>query len=336
MSLTVVCGGFWGDEGKGKILSYLALKDNPSIVVRAGVGTNAGHTIQFQNKEYKLRMVPSGFVNPEIRLLIGAGVLVDPNVLLKELDDTNTHDCFGVDYQSGIIESKHIEIDSTNGHLKGKIGSTGSGTGPANVDRALRKLKVAKEIPELEPYLTDVSVEINDALDEGKAVQAEGSQAILLSLYHGSYPYVTSKDTSAAAICSDIGVGPTKVTDVVVVLKSFVTRVGTGELPGELPKEEVEKRGWTEYGAVTGRLRRAAPFNFELAKKAVRLNGATQIALTKLDILFPEIAKANNVDLIKGNIEEFIENIEDATKTKVSIIGTGPAAEDIIDLRQNS
>jgi len=335
MSLTVVCGGFWGDEGKGKILSYLALKDVPSIVVRAGVGTNAGHTILFQNKEYKLRMVPSGFVNPDIRLLIGAGVLVDPKVLLKEIDETNTHECLGVDYQSGIIEEQHIEIDSTNAHLKGKIGTTGSGTGPANVDRVLRKLKLAKDIPQLEPYLTDVSIEINDALNEGKAVQAEGSQAILLSLYHGSYPYVTSKDTSAAAICSDIGVGPTKVSDVMVVMKSFITRVGTGELPGELSKEEVEKRGWTEYGAVTGRLRRAAPFNYDLAKKAVRLNGATQIALTKLDIIFPEIAKANDTDLIKGNIAEFIDKIEEATKIKVSIIGTGPAAEDIIDLREN-
>jgi adenylosuccinate synthase len=335
MTLTVICGGFWGDEGKGKILSYLALTDKPAIVVRAGVGTNAGHTIEYENKEYKLRMIPSGFINPSIRLLIGAGVLVDPKVLFKELDETKTHERFGVDYQSGIIEDKHIELDSTNGHLKGKLGTTGSGTGPANVDRALRKLKVARDIPELNPYLTDVSVEINDALDQGLKVQAEGSQAILLSLFHGSYPYVTSKDTSAAAICSDIGVGPTKVSEVVVVLKSFVTRVGTGELPGELPMDEVKKRGWTEYGAVTGRPRRAAPFNYDLAKKAVRLNGATQIAVTKFDIIFPEIAKSNDINQIKGEAEDFINRIEDETKVKVAFIGTGPSAEDIIDLREH-
>ncbi|MCG3258152.1 MAG: adenylosuccinate synthetase [Candidatus Heimdallarchaeota archaeon] len=333
MPFTVVCGGFWGDEGKGKLLSYLALKDDLESVVRAGVGTNAGHTIEFEGREYKLRMVPSGFVNPRVRMLIGAGVLVDPNVLFKELKETKTEDRMGVDYQCGIIEQKHIEIDSTDAHLKGKIGSTGSGTGPANMDRAMRSLKLARDIPELQPYLTDVSVEINDSLDEGKNVMAEGSQAILLSLFHGSYPYVTSKDTSAAAICSDVGVGPTRVDEVIVVMKAFLTRVGTGDLPGELSEEETVKRGWTEYGAVTGRLRRAAPFNYDLAKKSVRLNGATQIALTKLDIVFPEISKSNDTDMIKGDVAEFIDKIEEATKIKVAIIGTGPSAEDIIDLR---
>ncbi len=335
MSFNIVCGGAFGDEGKGKILSYLAISDDPAIVARAGVGTNAGHTIQIKGKEYKLRMIPSGFGNPETRLLIGAGVLVDPDVLFREIKDTQTQDRIGVDYQSGIIEKKHREIDSSNTHLKDKIGSTGSGTGPANMDRALRKLKIARDIPMLEPYLTDVSVEINDALDEGKNVIGEGSQAILLSLFHGTYPYVTSKDVSAAAICSDLGVGPTKVSDVIVVLKSFLTRVGTGELPGELSVEEVEKRGWTEYGAVTGRLRRAAPFNFELAKKAVRLNGATQIALTKLDIIYPETAKTNDINSLKGEALEFIDRIEEETKVKISIIGTGPSSEDIIDLREN-
>ena len=335
MPFTVVCGGFWGDEGKGKLLSYLALKDDLESVVRAGVGTNAGHTIDFEGREYKLRMVPSGFVNPKVRMLIGAGVLVDPNVLFKELKETKTEDRMGVDYQCGIIEQKHIEIDSTNAHLKGKIGSTGSGTGPANMDRAMRSLKLARDIPELQPYLTDVSVEINDSLDEGKNVMAEGSQAILLSLFHGSYPYVTSKDTSAAAICSDVGVGPTRVDEVIVVMKAFLTRVGTGDLPSELSEEETVKRGWTEYGAVTGRLRRAAPFNYDLAKKSVRLNGATQIALTKLDIVFPEISKSNNSDKIKGDVVEFVDKIEEATKIKVTLIGTGPSTDDIIDLRNS-
>ncbi|MHA1419041.1 MAG: adenylosuccinate synthetase [Candidatus Heimdallarchaeaceae archaeon] len=320
MSFSIVCGGFWGDEGKGKILSYLAIADDPAIVARAGVGPNAGHTIIFEGKEYKLRLVPSGFINPKIRLVIGAGVLINPQVLLKELEVTKTKDRLGVDFQSGIIEPNHIEIDSTDAHLKGKIGSTGSGCGPANMDRALRKLKLAKDIPELKPYLTDVSVEIDDTLKEGNKVIAEGSQAILLSLFHGSYPYVTST---------------TKVTDVIVVLKSFVTRVGTGDLPGELSVEEIEKRGWTEYGAVTGRLRRAAPFNYDLARKAVRLNGATQIALTKFDVLFPDTARASNIDQIKKEAKDFIDRVEEETKVKVALIGTGPSAEDIIDLREN-
>ncbi|MHA1551570.1 MAG: adenylosuccinate synthetase, partial [Candidatus Heimdallarchaeaceae archaeon] len=265
MTFSIVCGGFWGDEGKGKILSYLAIADDPAIVARAGVGPNAGHTIEFEGKEYKLRLVPSGFINPKIRLVIGAGVLINPQVLIKELEVTKTKDRLGVDFQSGIIEPNHIEIDSTDAHLQGKIGSTGSGCGPANMDRVLgkigstgsgcgpanmdrvlRKLKLAKDIPELKPYLTDVSVEIDEVLNEGKQVIAEGSQAILLSLFHGSYPYVPSKDVSAAAICSDLGVGATKVTDVIVVMKSFVTRGGTGELAGDLSVEKKKKRGWTE------------------------------------------------------------------------------------------
>ena len=335
MSFSIVAGGFYGDEGKGKVLSYLALADNPDIVARAGVGPNAGHTIKFEGIEYKLRLIPSGFINPTSRLLIGAGVLVNPHVLLKELETTKSKNRVGIDFQSGIIESSHIETETANNHLMKKIGSTGSGCGPANVDRVLRKLKIAREIPELQPYLTDVSIEIDDALKAGKSIVAEGSQAILLSLYHGTYPYVTSKDVSAAAICSDLGVGPMKVTDVIVVLKSFVTRVGTGDLPGELSKEETEKRGWTEYGAVTGRLRRAAPFNYDLARKAVRLNGATQIALTKFDILYPETAGVNNIDQIKGEAEEFLNRIKEETNVKVSIIGTGPSAKDIIDLREN-
>ncbi len=335
MTLTIICGGFWGDEGKGKILSHLALVDKPSIVARAGVGPNAGHTIFFKGKEYKLRLIPSGFINPDTRLLIGAGVLINTKVLFKEIEDTKSQSKLGIDYQVGIIEDKHIEMDSKNKHLSGKIGSTGSGTGPANMDRAMRSLKIARDIPELQEFLTDVSTEINDALDQGENVLAEGSQATFLSLYHGTYPYVTSKDTTSSAICSDIGVGPKKVDEVIVVMKSFITRVGTGELPGELSEEETIEKGWVEYGAVTGRLRRAAPFNFELAKKAVRINSATQIALTKLDIVYPKIAKSNNVDNLKGEALEFIDTIEAKTRCKVTLIGTGPGTEDIIDLREN-
>lgn len=335
MTFQIVCGAFWGDEGKGKIVTHLALNDNPAIVARAGTGPNAGHTIVYQGEKYKLRMIPSGFINPKARLLIGAGVLVNPEILLKEIKHTNTQDRIGVDFQAGIIEKQHIELDTKNGHLKNKIGTTGSGCGPANMDRALRKLKVARNIPELHPYLADVSEEINTALDEGEMVVAEGSQATFLSLYHGTYPYVTSHDTSAAGVCSDLGVGPTRVDEVIIVMKSFITRVGDGELPGELPFEELEKRGWVEYGTVTGRPRRAAPFNFDLARKAVRINGATLIALTKLDILYPEIAGATSVDKIKGEIADFIDRIEESTKVKVGIIGTGPGAKDIIDLREN-
>ncbi|MCJ7469527.1 adenylosuccinate synthetase, partial [Candidatus Bathyarchaeota archaeon] len=154
------------------------------------------------------------------------------------------------------------------------------------------------------------------------------------SLFYGTYPYVTGRDTSASAICSEAGVGPTKVDNVLVVLKSFMTRVGTGPLPGELPKEEALKRGWFETAAGTGRDRRSAPFNFELARKAVIVNGATQAALTKLDVLHPECKSARTYDELPMEAEHFINEIEKQTGIPVVLIGTGPEALDIIDRRK--
>ncbi|MEK6971513.1 MAG: adenylosuccinate synthetase, partial [Thermoproteota archaeon] len=281
MPSTVIVGGFFGDEGKGKVVSYLALKDNPSIVVRGGAGPNAGHTIADGDKVYKVRMLPSGFLNKSSKVMIGPGVVINPTILLKEIEDFGVSDRAFVDQRCGIIEETHVERDSM---LKNTIGSTGSGTGPANADRAMRTLKLAKDIDSLSAYLEDVPTAINQALDENKGVLVEGTQGTYLSLWHGTYPYVTSKDVTASGICSDIGLGPKKVDEVMVVFKSYVTRVGAGPLENELASDTISKKGWSEWGTVTGRQRRAAEFSFSLAKKAIMLNSATQIAITKLDV----------------------------------------------------
>ncbi|MEA2070975.1 MAG: adenylosuccinate synthetase [Asgard group archaeon] len=333
MTTTIIVGGFWGDEGKGKIISYIGYSENPAIIARGGVGTNAGHTVVYKGKKYGLRMIPSGFTSEKSRLLIGAGVLVDPEILLKEIEETGCKNRIGVDYQAGIIEEKHRKKDQTNKHLSDKIGSTGTGCGPANVDRAMRTLKIAEEIPKLEPYLTDVSKEINDAINMDKNVVLEGTQGTMLSLFHGTYPYVTSKDVSAPQICSDVGVGPTVIDEVILVFKAFMTRVGAGPMPGTLSEKEAEKRGWIEYGTVTGRARRAAAIDFDIARKSVRLNGATQIALTKLDIMFPELKGANKKQQLTAQAKKFIEKIEGETGIPVTFVGTGPEAEALIDLR---
>jgi adenylosuccinate synthase len=333
MSSTVVVGGFFGDEGKGKIISYLAQNDNPSIVVRGGAGPNAGHTIEDGNKKYKVRMLPSGFLNKKARLMIGPGVVINPDVLHKEIKEFDVAKRSFIDNNCGIIEKTHTDADS-GGRLKEKIGSTGSGTGPANADRAMRTLKMAKDIPSLKPYLTDVAQELHTALDSDQNVLVEGTQGTFLSLWHGTYPFVTSKDVTASGICADIGLGPKNVDDVMVVFKSYVTRVGTGTLEGELPMDEVAKRGWSEVGTVTGRQRRAAEFDFDLARRAVMLNSATQIALTKLDVLFPECAHKNSFDDLSDAAKKFVTQIEDHTDVAVTLIGTGPGVTDIIDLRQ--
>ncbi|MDI6691601.1 MAG: adenylosuccinate synthetase [Candidatus Bathyarchaeota archaeon] len=332
MPCTVIAGAFWGDEGKGKIISYLALKDKLDVCVRTG-SVNAAHTVWIEGKRYALHMVPAAFVYEKCRLFIGAGSNIHVAQLLKEIEETKVENRIGIDNQASIIEEKHSTQDKTSAHLKG-LGTTGWGVGPAIEERVRRTAKIAKDIPELKPYLTDVAEEVNNAIDEGKKVLLEGTQGLLLSLYHGTYPYVTARDTSAAAICSEAGVGPTSVDDVLIVFKSFMTRVGAGPLPGELTKEEALKRGWFETAAGTGRDRRSAPFNFELARKAVKINGATQAALTKLDAVYPQCKGIRNYEELSKEAKEFVKEIERQTGISVVLIGTGPEALDIVDRRK--
>ena len=332
MGSTVVIGGFFGDEGKGKIISYLALHDKPSIVVRGGAGPNAGHTIKDGEKTYKVRMLPSGFLNKDAKVMVGPGVVVNPSVLLKEINDFGVEGRAFLDYNCGIIEESHREADS-QGRLKEKIGSTGSGTGPANAERAMRTLKMAKEIDELQSYLTDVPLEVNSALDRNENILIEGTQGTHLSLWHGTYPFVTTKDVTASGICADVGIGPKKVDDVIVVFKAYLTRVGTGPMPGELSAEETSAKGWEEFGTVTGRLRRAAEFDFGLAKRAVMLSSANQISITKLDVRFPNCAGITSYDELEEDAKSFIKKIENELGVKVTLIGTGTSVNDVIDLR---
>ncbi|MFB5604242.1 MAG: adenylosuccinate synthetase [Candidatus Nitrosomaritimum aestuariumsis] len=332
MTSTVVVGGFFGDEGKGKIISYLAIKDNPSVIVRGGAGPNAGHTIRDGDRVYKVRMLPSGFLNKNAKVMIGPGVVVNPDILLKEIQDFDASGRSFVDKHCGIIEEKHLTSDS-KGELKEKIGSTGSGTGPANADRAMRVLKMAKDEESLGSLIVDVPAEVNSAISLNQNVLIEGTQGTFLSLWHGTYPFVTSKDVTASGICADVGLGPKNVDEVIVVFKSYVTRVGTGPLANELSLEEAQNKGWSEFGTVTGRQRRAADFDFELARRAIMLNSATQISITKLDVLYPECAGKTSFDEISEDAKLFIKNIEEKLKTPVTIIGTGPAINDVIDRR---
>jgi len=336
MVCTVVVGGFYGDEGKGKLISHLALKDKPNIIARGGVGPNAGHTVEYLGKTYSLRMIPSGFVYDKARLLIGPGVLINPKVLLEEVVRTGCEGRLGVDRQCAIIEEKHIKEETESSHLVRKIGSTKSGIGTCSSDRVLRRAKLARDLPELSKYLTDVSLEVNEASEGGSNILVEGTQGTFLSLYHGTYPYCTAKDVCASAICSDIGIGPTRVTNILVVFKAYVTRIGEGPLHGQLSREEMVRRGWLEYGTVTRRERRAAPFDFKLAKKAVRLNGATEAGITKLDVVFPESKSAKDFEQLPIPARQFIEEVEKDIGIPISLIGTGPGSKDVVDRRERA
>ncbi|RBQ24320.1 Adenylosuccinate synthetase [Candidatus Methanobinarius endosymbioticus] len=337
MTCNILVGGAWGDEGKGKCITYLCDNDKPNIIARAGVGPNAGHSVEFNGEKYGLRLTPSGFVNREAKLLIGAGVLVDPEVFFHELDYLDKYDIKSrsfMDYRCSMINSEHKDRDRGSEHLFKKIGSTGTGCGPANSDRVLRTAKMAKDLSELENYISDVPLEINEAIDNGEDVFIEGSQGFGLSLYYGTYPYVTSKDTTASTFAADVGVGPTKIDDVIIVFKSYITRVGEGPFPSEMPQEQAEDMGIEEYGTVTGRRRRIGSFDMDLAKEACMINGATQIALTCVDRLYPSCERTQDYSALFGETKDFINEIEEETGIPVTIISTGPDLKATIDLRK--
>jgi adenylosuccinate synthase len=334
MPCSVIVGAFWGDEGKGKIISYLALKDNLDFCVRTG-SVNAAHTIWHEGKKFALHMVPAAFINPKTRLLIAAGANVHVGQFFKEMELTQVDPKrVGIDQNASIIEQKHSDQDKASAVNKG-IGTTGWGVGPALEERVRRTAKLAKDIPEIKSFVCDQIGEVNDGLDAGKSVLLEGTQGFMLSLFlGGGYPYVTGRDTGASAIASEAGVGPTRVDDVIIVYKSFITRVGAGPLPGEISKEDAIKRGWFEVAAGTGRDRRSAPFDFELAKKTAKINGATMSAVTKLDVIYPSCKGARKYEDLPNEAKEFIKEVDARTGVPVMFIGTGPDALDLIDRRK--
>ena len=334
MPATILVGGFFGDEGKGKIIAYLAKHDKPSVVARGGVGPNAGHTVEVEGKKYGLRMVPSGFVYESARLLVGAGVLVDPEVFKREVTSFGLKGRIGVDWRCGIIEKKHIEEDKSDAYLKGKIGSTGSGCGPANAARASRKAKQAKDEKELAEFLCDVPLEVNEALDNGKGVLVEGTQGFGISLLYGTYPFVTSKDTTASQMATDVGIGPTRVDEVIVVFKSFPTRVGEGPFETQMKEEKANALHIVEYGTVTGRKRRIGEWDAKMAAYSAMINGATMVALSGVDRLDPACRGAKEYKELSKEVKDFVAKVEHDTRVQVKLISTGPELSEIVDLRE--
>jgi adenylosuccinate synthase len=332
MTVSVVAGGFWGDEGKGKIAAYLSLTRKPTFVARAGVGPNAGHTVVWQSHKHVMRLVPAGFLEPTCRLLIGAGVLIDPDVLIAEVERLAIHDGrLGVDPHCAVITPDHIQRDRTDEHLARQVGTTGTGTGPANQDRAARRAPLARDLPQLVDYLQDVPKLLNEAAARGDDILVEGSQGFALSLYYGDYPYVTSKDTTVGSLAADVGLAPRRLDEVVIVFKSYASRVGEGPFATELPQAEAERRGWQEFGAVTGRPRRIGEFDFDLAARAVMINGATQIALTNLDRRFRGASGARRWTDLPAEAQDFVRQVESRLSVPVTLVSTGAEVEDMVE-----
>ena len=332
---TVVVGTQWGDEGKGKLTDLLARQCH--MVVRYQGGHNAGHTLVVDGESFALQLVPSGVLYPWVTPVIGNGLVIDPSVLIAEIDALESRgvDCgrLKVSGNAHLIMPYHVELDRLTERRLGsnRLGTTKRGIGPAYADKASRvglrvqdlldpkifreKLEVVlKEknlilakvynrlalsgdeiadlylgelAPRLEPLIADTVGLVHDALDRNHHVLFEGAQATYLDLDHGTYPFVTSSNPVTGGALVGAGVGPRHVDRVIGVAKAYVTRVGSGPFPTELHDEVGDllvERG-REFGTNTGRRRRTGWFDAVLLRHAVRLNGLTEIALTKLDVL---------------------------------------------------
>ncbi len=259
---------------------------------------------------------------------------MDPKVLFKEVELLGVRSRIGVDSRCAIIEDRHIRMDKKNDHLSKEIGSTGTGCGPAAAERAMRITRQAKDLPELKDYTTDVPLEINEAINKGDNVLLEGSQGYGLSLFYGTYPYVTSKDTTASQIASDIGVGPTKIDETIVVFKAFPTRVGEGPFKTQMSEEEVRRLKIEEFGTVTGRARRIGLWDQKMAKYSAMINGATQIAVTGLDKLDPTVRGVNDFEELTQKVKTFVDQNEREIGIPFTLLSTGPDISEIVDLRE--
>ena len=328
MPVTLVVGAQWGDEGKGRIVDFLAA--GAEIVARFGGGPNAGHTVRVGDKTYKLRIVPSGVLAGAKDCIIGPGTAVSPGQFAQELAAL---DAAGVDVSrvwlsdlAHLILPYHIELDRAAEKARGEaaLGTTGNGIGPAYVDRVARRGLRAGDLRDLRrcadivsercaelkhagldvnpveineqladharvilPHVRDTVRMLNDALQKGKRVIAEGAQGSLLDVTFGTYPYVTSSVTLAGGAAAGLGFGPTAVDAVIGVAKAYMTRVGAGPFPTELSDERgdsLRQRGG-EFGTVTGRPRRCGWIDAAALRYVAAINGLTHLAITKLDVL---------------------------------------------------
>ena len=331
--VTIVVGGQFGSEAKGKVISFLA--DEFDIAVRTG-SPNAGHTVFKNGDVYRLQQIPATFVNSKCILCIGAGALINPDILRKEVTLTEVKNRLFIDPQAGIIEEKHILQED---ELVQKIGSTGKGCGAALADRIWRKnFKLAKDV--LKDFrISNVAEILNLGMDESKSILVEGTQGFGLSLYHGIYPFVTSRDTNAANFLAEAGISPRLATEIILVIRTYPIRVAgnSGPLPNEISWEELSSRvgkNVQEITTVTGKVRRVAEFDVEIVKKAISVNRPTQIALQFLNYLFPQDEGKNSWDSLSKEAQIYIKKLERDLGVPITLIGTAQLSEGMIDHRK--
>jgi len=363
-NVDVVLGTFYGDEGKGKIIDYLSTKAD--YTVRCTGGNNAGHTINVNGKKYAFHLIPSGILNKNTKAIIGNGVVIDPKVLIEEINNLedegiSTSNLYISD-KAHIIMPYHIKMDELQEELRNnKIGTTKRGIGPAycdkfercgirvmdfisdrfatiareNIERkneifklygkeTLNADKIIAEYIELskklKPYVTDTVYMIHKAIEQDKKIVCEGAQATLLDIDFGSYPFVTSSNSSIGGICTGSGIGAKYIGNVYGVLKGYSSRVGEGPYITEQVNEigDLIRELGHEYGTTTKRPRRCGWLDAVALKYAVILNGITALAINHVDTigkmdkikLCVAYKKGNNIDMKFSCDEEYLKDIE--------------------------
>ena len=341
MSVQVVVGAQWGDEGKGKIVDLLS--EGIDVVARYQGGANAGHTIVFGGRKFVLHLIPSGILHPHVQCVIGNGVVIDPVALMDEIQmlDSFNVDVRGrlfISHKAHLIMPYHKMLDKAREEQSQTqaIGTTGRGIGPSYIDKFSRagirivdlldrkgleeklrtnieeknmllkaiygreELDIEKIVEEylqfdtkIDPFITDTTTLLNQSIRDGKKILVEGAQGALLDVDHGTYPFVTSSNPTSGGACTGLGIPPTAIDSVLGVVKAYSTRVGNGPFPTELHDGtgELLRSEGAEFGATTGRPRRCGWLDLVSLKYSVMVNGISEIALTKLDVLnsFDEI-----------------------------------------------
>ena len=345
MSVTVIVGGQFGSEGKGKTTAHLCRNRGYDIAIRCG-GPNSGHTVTVDGEQYVLQQIPAGVVNSDTDVFLAAGCLIDLDILFKEIEFFDIpEERLLIDPNAVIVRDEYIEREK-DGELRERISSTCSGTGEAVSQRALRTegVQLAQDVPELEQYVGDVAHVTNEAHKQGKQIVVEGTQGYGLSVYHSQdYPYATSRDTTAAGFISEVGISPLAVSEIIMVLRTFPIRVpgNSGPLPKEIDWETIqEESGYPheieERTSVTNRVRRVARFDMEIVERAVMANAPTEIALMGADFLDYKNNHANKYEELTADAKDFIERLERLTDTPVTLIGTGPFDQELFDRHNDS
>jgi len=344
----VLVGGQYGSEGKGQVAAYLSSEYDYLVLVG---GPNAGHKVKVGNSVFTFRHLPSGTLSCNAQIIIGAGAVIHVPTLLEEIAACRLdHERLSIDPQAMIISQKDRADEIA---LRENIGSTAQGVGFATArrvtQRGMEDVQLARHIPELSPFVRETGRIFDQAFSQGSRVFLEGTQGTGLSIFHGYYPHVTSRDTTVAGCLAEAGISATRVRKVIMVCRTYPIRVmspsGSGKTSGPMSKErtweEIERRAGAEpgeysaveKGSVSHKLRRVAEFDWVLLRRAASLNAPTDIAITFADYLSKKNSEARRFEQLTESTIRFIEEVEKVASAPVTLISTRFHSQGVIDRR---